>query len=122
MLPTLSLGAYRSNADAEELLAVPSTAAEHGDRVISGLEPLLPLKKRKILIVQGDWESGMSLLALDLKDAGHEVGKVFFCAPDVVYKFRGVRTHLFRKPLADFEAWLRELIQREGYDTFFLYK
>ncbi|MES2438527.1 MAG: hypothetical protein V4584_05655 [Verrucomicrobiota bacterium] len=63
----------------------------------------------------------MSLLALDLKDAGHEVGKVFFCAPDVIYKFRGIRTHLFRKPLMEFDAWLRELVRTEGYDTFFLY-
>lgn len=78
-------------------------------------------KSRKILIVQGDWEAGMSLLALDLQDAGHEVGKVFFCAPDIIYRFRGIRTHLYRSPLADFEAWLRELVEREGYDTFFLY-
>lgn len=77
--------------------------------------------KRKILIVQGDWESGMSLLALDLMDAGHEVGKVFFCAPDLVYKLRGIRTHLFRKPIDAFEDWLRALVKAEGYDTFFLY-
>ncbi|MEY4244229.1 MAG: hypothetical protein RLZZ245_1814 [Verrucomicrobiota bacterium] len=79
------------------------------------------LKKRKILIVQGDWEAGMSLLALDLQDAGHEVGKVFFCAPDLIYQFRGIRTHLFRSPLAQFQNWLRDLIQRESYDTFFVY-
>lgn len=78
-------------------------------------------KKRKILIVQGDWEAGMSLLALDLQDAGHEVGKVFFCAPDLIYQFRGIRTHLFRSPLAQFQNWLRDLIQRESYDTFFVY-
>lgn len=121
MLPTLSLGAYRSNADAEDLLAISPATADLGDRVIGSQEPGDPIKKKKILIVQGDWESGMSLLALDLKDAGHEVGKVFFCAPDIIYKFRGVPTHLFRKPLADFEAWLRDLVQKEGYDTFFLY-
>jgi len=79
------------------------------------------LKKRRILIVQGDWEAGMSLLALDLKDAGHQVGKVLFCAPDLVYRFRGIRTHLYRKPLAEFEEWLRELVRKESYDTFFLY-
>jgi len=121
MLPTLSLGAYRSNADAEELLATSPVLVEHGDRGISAQESDPSVKKRKILIVQGDWESGMSLLALDLKDAGHEVGKVFFCAPDIIYKFRGIRTHLFRKPLADFEVWLRELVRKDGYDTFFLY-
>jgi len=79
------------------------------------------LKKRRILIVQGDWEAGMSLLALDLKDAGHHVGKVVFCAPDMIYRFRGIRTHVFRAPIEDFDAWLRELVKSEGYDTFFLY-
>ncbi len=63
----------------------------------------------------------MSLLALDLKDAGHEVGKVFFCSADLTYKIRKIKTHLFRKPLAEFDAWLRELVRTEHYDTFFLY-
>lgn len=74
-----------------------------------------------ILIVQGDWEAGMSLLAQDLQDEGHVVGKVLFCAADFVYKIRGIKTHLFRKPLADFDAWLRELVRTENYDTIFLY-
>lgn len=78
-------------------------------------------KRRKILIVQGDWEAGMSRLALDLKDVGHSVGKVFFCAPDVIYRFKGIPTHLYRKPIEHFDAWLRELVRKEGYDTFFLY-
>jgi capsule polysaccharide modification protein KpsS len=77
--------------------------------------------QKKVLIVQGDWESGMSLLALDLKDAGHEVGKVFLCAPDLGYIIRGIRTHFFRRQLADFEDWLRQLVREEKYDTFFLY-
>ena len=80
-----------------------------------------PTKKRKILVVQGDWEAGMSLLSLDLKDAGHELGKVVFCVPDLIYKFRGITTHTFREPLKDFEKWLRNLIESEGYDTLFLY-
>ena len=78
-------------------------------------------RRPKVLIVQGDLEAGMSLLALDLKDVGHEVGKVFFCAPDLIYKVRSIQTHLFRQPLADFDAWLRELVRKENYDTFFLY-
>jgi capsular polysaccharide export protein len=77
--------------------------------------------KRKVLIIQGDWESGMSHLALDLKDAGHKVAKVFFCAPDFIYSFRGIRTHLFRRPLEEFEHWLREIVRKHNYDTFFLY-
>jgi capsular polysaccharide export protein len=76
---------------------------------------------RRILIVQGDWEAGMSRLALDLMDAGHEVAKVVFCAPDLIYKVRGIRTHLFREPLAVFGDWLRKLVETERYDTFFLY-
>ena len=104
--------------DADESYAVAaakpaaSAVTEDGETAAKG---------RRILIVQGDWEAGMSLLALDLKDAGHQVGKVFFCAPDLIYQVRGVQTHLFRKPLAEFDAWLRELVRTEGYDTFFLY-
>lgn len=80
-----------------------------------------PRRGRRILIVQGDWEAGMSLLALDLKDEGHHVGKVFFCAPDVIYQFRGIQTHMFRAPIDEFDVWLRDLVKAEGYDTFFLY-
>ena len=78
-------------------------------------------RQRRILIVQGDWEAGMSRLALDLMDAGHHVGKVIFCAPDLIYRLRGVPTHTFREPIAEFDKWLRELVRNEGYDTFFLY-
>lgn len=78
-------------------------------------------QSRRILIVQGDWEAGMSLLALDLRDAGHHVGKVLFCAPDVIYRLRGIQTHLFRAPIEEFDSWLRELVKTENYDTFFLY-
>lgn len=76
---------------------------------------------KKILIIQGDWEAGMSHLALDLKDAGHKVAKVVFCAPDLIYAYRGIRTHVFRKPIGEFEAWLRALVEQRKYDTFFLY-
>lgn len=79
------------------------------------------VKRRRILIVQGDWEAGMSLLALDLKDTGHSVAKVVFCAPDLIYRFRGIQSHIFRKPIDSFEDWLRDLVRRENYDTFFLY-
>ena len=88
---------------------------------IAEIQPGAPAKARRILIVQGDWEGGMSLLALDLKDAGHHVGKVFFCAPDLIYRFRGIPTHVFREPIEEFEGWLRALVKSEGYDTFFLY-
>lgn len=88
---------------------------------ISEASRIQQIPSRKVLIVQGDWEAGMSLLALDLKDAGHEVGKVFFCSADLIYKIRGIETHLYRKPLAEFDVWLRELVRTKNYDTFFLY-
>lgn len=117
MLPSISVGTFRLDSSVGELSSVTLPAADAVDQAGGPKEAI----KRKVLIVQGDWEAGMSRLALDLKDAGHEVGKVFFCAPDVIYKFKGIQTHLYRKRLADFEAWLRELVRTENYDTFFLY-
>ncbi|MES2657309.1 MAG: hypothetical protein V4689_01765 [Verrucomicrobiota bacterium] len=117
MLPSISLGTFRLDSNTGELSSVTLPVADPTDHAGG---PKVT-KKRKVLIVQGDWEAGMSRLALDLKDSGHEVGKVFFCAPDVVYKFRGIQTHMFRKPLTEFDSWLRELIRTEKYDTFFLY-
>ncbi len=117
MLISSPLPNFRLDSNAELALTVVHPA-DQGD--FRGSEKPLA-RKRKVLIVQGDWEAGMSRLALDLKDAGHEVGKVFFCAPDLIYKFRGIQTHLFRRPLEDFDVWLRELMHAEGYDTFYLY-
>jgi len=79
------------------------------------------VQQRRILIIQGDWESGMSRLALDLKDAGHKVAKVMFCAPDMTYAIKGIRIHMFRRPLEEFESWLREIVRKHRYDSFFLY-
>ena len=115
MLISQPLQNFRLDSNMDQVLAM---AVEKND-FRSAEKP--SASKRKVLIVQGDWEAGMSRLALDLKEAGHQVGKVFFCAPDLIYKFRGIRTHLFRQPLEDFESWLRDLIHREGYDTFYLY-
>lgn len=109
---------FRLDSNADQVMPVSHPAVGKSD-FRSEEKPLL--RTHKVLIVQGDWEAGMSRLAVDLKEAGHQVSKVFFCAPDVIYKVRGIRTHLFRKPLEDFEAWLRDLIHRENYDTFFLY-
>ena len=118
MLPTLPLGNFRLEGD--RFQSLPATrmfeSVEEPPLLRSGNRP-----KRRVLIVQGDWESGMSRLALDLQDAGHEVGKVLFCIPDLIYKIRGIETHTFRQPLEDFEEWLRDLIRNERYDTVFLY-
>ncbi len=79
------------------------------------------LKRRRILIIQGDWEGGMSLLSQDLQDEGHEVGKLVFCVPDLIYKAKGIRTHVFRSKIEEFSRWLRDLVRVEAYDTIFLY-
>lgn len=118
MLPSLSLGNFRLDSNSAEL---GSVALGESPALVGKNPRTERTTGRKILIVQGDWEAGMSRLALDLKDAGHEVGKVFFCAADIAYKFRGILTHLYREPLAGFDAWLRELVRSEGYDTFYLY-
>lgn len=108
--------------DAKFVETTPSFMGPNEEKSRSHVEPGVDQAlKKKILIVQGDWEGGMALLALDLKDAGHDVGKVMFCAPDLVYRLRGIRTHVFRKTLASFDDWLRELVRRDGYNTFFLY-
>jgi capsule polysaccharide modification protein KpsS len=107
----------QSLADAVEALAAPVMASSGGDATSRPARP----DRRKILIVQGDWEAGMARLALDLMDAGHEVGKVVFCAPDLVYRLKGIATHVFRERIEAFDAWLRELVAAEGYDGFFLY-
>ncbi|MES2997114.1 MAG: hypothetical protein V4733_09930 [Verrucomicrobiota bacterium] len=93
-----------------------------------GMTEILPVSKSKtprgnykILIVQGDWECGMRRVALDLIDAGHHVSKVVFCASDYIYRLYDIRTHSYRASLAEFADWLRDLIDREGYDTLFLY-
>ncbi len=118
MLISPFLEDFRLDSNADSPVPVGHSAGTRSDLVDNG--PTLP-DIRKILIVQGDWETGMSRLALDLKEVGHQVGKVVFCTPDFIYKLRGIRTHIFRKPLADFDAWLRELLTSEKYDTFFLY-
>ena len=76
---------------------------------------------RNILIIQGDWENGMVRLALDLKDEGHKVSKVIFCLPDYLYRIKGLATHTYGKPLAEFRDWLRELAKEHEYNCFFLY-
>ncbi len=127
MLATLPLRRFRMDRDAihpgdfihPEDARAGSPWNEEELRAAAAFEEKRP--RHKVLIVQGDWEGGMALLGSDLKNAGHDVGKVVFCVPDLFYKFRRVRVHVFRKPLGDFGKWLRELIHHEGYDFLFLY-
>ena len=106
-------------ADAVEALTAPVLAPSGNENAQRPATP--PARRRKILIVQGDWEAGMARLALDLIDAGHEVGKVVFCAPDLIYRLKGITTHTFRREISQFDGWLRDLVAAEGYDGFFLY-
>ncbi len=118
MLKSPMLEMFRLESSSGEIPAATHSAIEKTARLDGGKSRV---KRRKVLIVQGDWETGMTRLAQDLKEAGHKVGKVVFCAPDLVYKLKGIKTHTFRKPLAEFEDWLRDLIGKSKYDTFFLY-
>ncbi|WP_411827578.1 hypothetical protein [Luteolibacter sp. AS25] len=102
--------------DLENKFQTPGSALESNRS-----ELVTSRKKSKILIVQGDWEAGLGLLAQDLEDEGHQVGKVIFCASDYIYKFFGIRTHVYRDKIDNFQAWVTELIKNEGYDTVFLY-
>jgi capsule polysaccharide modification protein KpsS len=118
MPASLSLATFRLDPHADDLASLKPVEMR-AEKAQAGRGK--PRAKRKILIVQGDWEAGMCRLALDLREAGHEVGKVLFCAPDFIYRAKGLRTHLYRRPLEEFGGWLRELARTEGYDTFFVY-
>ncbi|MFK7851300.1 MAG: hypothetical protein AB8D78_10005 [Akkermansiaceae bacterium] len=99
----------------------PSTAIFSEKAEASQTKKADTIAPKKILIIQGDWEAGMSRLALDLEDEGHTVGKVVFCFPDLIYNVRGIQTHTFREKFENFEGWLETIIESEGYDTVFLY-
>ncbi|MEM9282213.1 MAG: hypothetical protein AAGA96_10320 [Verrucomicrobiota bacterium] len=78
-------------------------------------------QRRRILIVQGDWELGMSRLAQDLIETGHSVIKLALNAPDLMYRARGIKTIPFRKPIREFEEWLGDLVKCHEIDTFVVY-
>lgn len=73
------------------------------------------------LILQGDWEGGLSNFALDLMDAGKKVSKVILHASDWIYKRRGIPTMSFDAPIELFEDWLHNQIKQHGIDCIILY-
>ena len=75
MSRTLSLDPFHADPDTglpPPTMQVPAAVEE----IVASPPPTSG--KRRILIVQGDWEAGLSLLGQDLMDVGHEIGKVVF--------------------------------------------
>lgn len=80
-----------------------------------------PTSFSSALILQGDWEGGLSNVALDLMATGKSVTKVVFHAGDWIYKWQKVPTIDFDSPLEAFEGWLRNYIKQNGVDCLILY-
>ncbi len=78
-------------------------------------------KPQKAIILQGDWEGGISHVALDMIANGIEVTKVILNAADWIYSYRKVPTVSFDKPFDKFELWLREYITDNATDCIILY-
>lgn len=73
------------------------------------------------LILQADWEGGMCKVARDLQRAGVDVRKVCFSFSDKLYHYNGIDCVEYKKPLIEFEQWLREYIREHHVDTLILY-
>jgi len=78
-------------------------------------------KPTKALILQGDWEGGISHVAIDMIANGIEVTKVVLNAADWIYSYRKIPTVSFDQPLAEFEAWLRNYIAEHQIDCILIY-
>jgi capsular polysaccharide export protein len=73
------------------------------------------------LILQADWEGGMTNVALDLMWTGKSVAKVMLHAGDWIYKWKGVDVVSFDAPIETFRDWLREYIKHSKIDCLILY-
>jgi capsular polysaccharide export protein len=73
------------------------------------------------LILQGDWEGGLTNVALDLMASGKSVTKVVFHAGDWIYNWKKVPTVDFDAKINSFEAWLRDYIDENAVDCIILY-
>ena len=78
-------------------------------------------QRRKILLVQTDWEMGMARVARDLMASGHEVTKVVLNFSDYFYRIKRVPVVPFKDPISQFRNWLIDLIEEKGIDTIFVY-
>ena len=80
-----------------------------------------PKQFSNALILQGDWEGGLSNVALDLMSAGKRVTKAVFHAGDWIYKWKRIPTIDFDAPIDSFEFWLRNYINNHEIDCLILY-
>jgi len=80
-----------------------------------------PQKPVNALILQGDWEGGLSNVAIDLIENDVNVVKVVLNAADWIYKKRGISTVNFDRPFEEFETWLRSYITENSVDCLILY-
>ena len=80
-----------------------------------------PKSFNNALILQGDWEGGLSNVALDLMATGKSVTKVVFHAGDWIYKWKKVPTVDFDAKINSFETWLRDYIDENAVDCIILY-
>lgn len=78
-------------------------------------------KTTNVLILQGDWEGGISNVALDLMASGVEVAKVVLNAADWIYKRRGVQTVEYDRPFEEFEDWLNDYVLTHNVDCIVIY-
>lgn len=78
-------------------------------------------KVKDALILQGDWEGGLTYFAQDLIAAGTNVTKVLLHAGDLVYKWKGIPTVKYDAPLEQFESWLRKYISESNTDCLIVY-
>jgi len=69
-------------------------------------------KPKNAIILQGDWEGGISHVALDMMSNGVDVTKVILNCADWIYNYRKVPTVTFDQPLGSFKDWLRDYITK----------
>jgi len=78
-------------------------------------------KPQKSIILQGDWEGGISHVALDMIANGIEVTKVVLNAADWIYSYRKIPTVSFDQPVSEFKKWLRTYITENEIDSIIIY-
>lgn len=78
-------------------------------------------KPDKAIILQGDWEGGISHVALDMIANGIDVTKVILNAADWIYSYRKIPTVAYNKPLDQFETWLRKYVTDNAIDCIIIY-
>ncbi len=78
-------------------------------------------KPENALILQADWEGGITHVANDLIDNGVNVTKVVLNAADWIYTRKELPTVSYDHPFEEFESWLRCYIAENGVDCIILY-